>query len=80
MTSVLSLKRPVLPGETLPPRPVKWPGNPPQLPPVGLSPAGRLSPLCRSLAANGHQLPAWAVASDDQAFPQWGGACGQWGV
>jgi hypothetical protein len=60
MTSVLSRKRPVLPGETLPPNPVKWPGQPPQLPPVG------------------HQLPAGVVASDNQAFPQWGGACGQW--
>jgi len=62
MLPVLSRPRPVLPGETPPPRPVRWPGPAPQLPPVGLSPAGRLSPVCRSLAVNGHQLPAWARA------------------
>ncbi len=27
-------RRPVLPGEALPPRPVRWPGPAPQLPPL----------------------------------------------
>lgn len=80
MISTITRKRPILPGETLPPMPPAWPAPAPQLPPVGLSPAGRLSPTCRSLAVNGHQLPDWAIASDEISFPQWGPACGQWGA
>ena len=58
---IIPKRRPVLPGEQLPPAPPAWPGPAPQLPPVGLSPAGRMSPICRSLVVNGSALPAWAV-------------------
>lgn len=60
--STLPKKRPVLPGESLPPAPPVWPAPAPQLPPVGLSPAGRLSPVCRSLVVNDYALPSWACA------------------
>lgn len=37
MTSLLTIKRPVLPGEALPPLPPKWTAPAPSLPPLSRS-------------------------------------------